>query len=53
MDCIVDKLGKAIQEEEVSCLPLQVLTIFDKMKNLDLPLCKNDTGSALRAYLVC
>ena len=51
MDCIVKRLGKVIIEENVSCLPLQVHTIFDEVF-FDLPLCQNDIESAMSAFLV-
>ena len=51
MKCLVDKLGKMLTEENVSCLPLQVYAIFDDM-DTRLPLCQNDSNSAMTAFLV-
>ena len=50
MKCIVEKVGKAIQKE-VSCLPPQIYTVL-KEHDYDMPLCKNDTDSAMKAILV-
>ena len=52
MECYIDKLqNRIIEEEAISCLPLQIYNIFDESA-LDLPLCQNNTNSAMSAYMV-
>ena len=51
MQCLKDKLINLILNESVSCLPLQVYSIFDG-KEFDMPLCQNDIDSALSAHFV-
>ena len=51
MQCLKDKLINLILNESVSCLPLQVHSIFDG-KEFDMPLCQNNIDSALSAHFV-
>ena len=52
MECYINKLRmRIIEEEDISCLPPQIYNIFYE-SDLDLPLCQNNTNSAMSAYMV-
>lgn len=51
MDCIIDKLYKRIQENNVSCLPPQVFYLLNELDS-EFTLCDNGTESAMSALMV-
>ena len=52
MECYINILhNRIIEEDAISCLPLQIYNIFNESA-LDLPLCQNNSDSAMLAYMV-